>query len=129
MQPHASTGSGMRDDRWTRDVHQMMHKVRYLAGVLRSRNLGLLTDQLEQTGYRIVAGRSAADDRDHGAAGVHFIQIARSCIREIDYQLLLAREAGLPGRGAYEPLQQEFGEIRRILAACIRKVRSNRGEV
>jgi four helix bundle protein len=117
-------GDGTPDESWRRDIQQMMLMVRRLAGFLRSQNLGLLTDQLEQAGYRIVAHHRAADGENHQDDGVRFIQVARSCIQEIEYQLLLAREAGLPGRGSHEPMQNEFHQIRRVLAKCIRRVRN-----
>lgn len=102
----------------------MMLMVRRLAGFLRSRSLGLLIDQLEQAGYRIVAApRMAAAAGDEGD-GRQFIEVARGCMREMEYQLLLAREANLPGRKTYEPMQNEFREIRRVLAKCIRRVRN-----
>jgi len=123
MQPHANTHGGALDDPWRRDVQQVMHKVRYLCDILKSQNLGMLTGQLEQAGYRVVASHPVAEAADRSGDGVRFIQVARSCIREIEYQLFLAKEAGLPGRRAHEPLHKEFCEIRRMLATCIRRVR------
>ncbi|MEN6333390.1 MAG: four helix bundle protein [Phycisphaerales bacterium] len=118
-------GEKMVDEAWRKDVQQMMLRVRRLAGFLKSRSLGLLIDQLEQAGYRIVAApRMAAAAIGNEGDGRQFIEVARSCMREMEYQLLLAREANLPGRKMHEPMQDEFREIRRVLAKCIRRVRN-----
>lgn len=128
MQAQRSFSKGAMEDSWRKDVQQMMYKIRYLTGILRSQNLGMLTDQLEQAGYRIVAGSPAVDGDDRAGDGATFIRIARSCIREIEYQLMLAREANMPSRRAHEPMHREFCEIRRMLATCIRRARKRQAQ-
>jgi len=112
-------GRGRLGEPWRRDVQQIMILVHHLAGLLKSQHLTLLTEQLEQAGYRTVASARTIEDDGGG-----FIKIARSCVQELESQLLLAREAGLPNRRAHEPMQNEFHEIRRMLAACIRRMRA-----
>jgi four helix bundle protein len=112
-----------KDSPWRNDVQQMMLKVRHLAGILRSRNLDLLTDQLEQAGYRVLAHGHDRDAVTCEGDGTHYLSVARGCVREIEYQLLLAKETGVRDRRPYSVLHAEFLEIRRAFAAVLRQTR------
>jgi len=117
LHPEGRAGVG---EPWRRDIQQIMILVHHLAGLLKSQHLALLTEQLEQAGYRTVASARTVEGDGRG-----FIKVARSCVQELEYQLLLAREAGLPNRRAHEPMQNEFREIRGMLAKVIRRMRAS----
>jgi four helix bundle protein len=55
-----------------------------------------------------------------------FLQIAFGSVSELDCHLLLARDLGLLTQEAYQPLYGSVLEIRRMLAALIRTLNSNR---
>lgn len=52
-----------------------------------------------------------------------FLHIAMGSASELDYQLLLAHDLGYLPKSAYNQLDQEGTEIKRMLAALIQKVK------
>lgn len=56
-----------------------------------------------------------------------FLQIAMGSANELDYHLLLARDLGILPTAVYDALMQSVMEVKRMLAALIRTVNSERG--
>jgi four helix bundle protein len=54
-----------------------------------------------------------------------FLHIAAGSARELDYQLLLARDLGILNGHAYEALLADVQEVQRMLAAFTRKLRGS----
>jgi len=62
---------------------------------------------------------------DGGLEFARFLQMAMRSASELDYQLILARDLGFITYEAHKPLENELGEVKRILNALICKVRSD----
>jgi len=53
-----------------------------------------------------------------------FFQIARGSASELEYHLLLARDLGMLPDEEYEHLTEELGEVQRMLASFIKKLKA-----
>ncbi len=114
--------SSPADNAFVTSVPRIMHGVRSLSGALKSQALTLLAEQMEQAGYNLLSQGGRGGDDPHLALA-RYVQIARGCIHEMSYQVLRAREEGLPDRRPFGPVQCEFLEIRRMLAGFLRGAR------
>ncbi len=54
-----------------------------------------------------------------------FLQMAMASASELEYLLLLASDLGMISRGAYQQLESQVTEVKRMLSALISKVRSD----
>jgi four helix bundle protein len=62
--------------------------------------------------------------RDTSRELARFIDIATGSASEVEYQLLLARDLGYLREGQHKDLSTEIAEIRRMLLAFNKKLRS-----
>jgi four helix bundle protein len=62
---------------------------------------------------------------DGGLDLARFLQMGMRSASELDYQLILARDLGYIAKDAHTPLESELSEVKKILNALIRKVRSD----
>jgi four helix bundle protein len=85
-----------------------------------------LTAQLRRACASVGANIAEGCGRAGGGDFARFLQVAMGSATEADYHVLLARDLGLLDRGAYEALAQPLGEIQRMLASLIRRIRSER---
>jgi four helix bundle protein len=84
-----------------------------------------LTSQMRRSsasiGANIAEGCCRNGDKDFG----RFLQIAVGSAEELEYHLLLAHDLKLLNTAAYERLQDEATEVKRMLASLIQKLRAD----
>ena len=54
-----------------------------------------------------------------------FLQMAMASASELEYHLLLAAELGILQRSAYEQLESQVKEVKRMLTSLIKRIRSD----
>ena len=101
-------------------ARELTHRIVDSAKLFRSLGLQLLAEQLRQAECRVAAGHSQTQGQSPNSELAEYFKIARDCVTEYGYQLLLAREGALPERRPYEPLHREVMEIRKELAGILR---------
>ena len=83
-----------------------------------------LTSQLRRSAISVASniaeGCGRGSDSDFG----RFLQMAFGSANEADYQLLLAKDLGYLPAANHEKLESDMAEIKRMLAALLRKIQS-----
>ena len=85
-----------------------------------------LASQIRRCSASIAANIDEACGRSAGGDFQRFLQIAMGSAFELDYHFLLAKDLGLIELRKYRDLEEKGTELRRMLAALIRKVQSER---
>jgi four helix bundle protein len=85
-----------------------------------------LTSQLRRSCSAIPANIAEGFGRGGNKEIARFLQIAMGSAYEAEYHLLLAIDLGLLTRAGYEWLEPQVIEVKRMLAALLAKVRSDR---
>lgn len=86
-----------------------------------------LTAQLRRASASIPANIAEGCGREGGADLARFLQIALGSASELEYHLLLAKELRYLPEEEYKKLSGETTQLKRMLTALIRKVRSSPG--
>ena len=85
-----------------------------------------LTSQLRRgstsVASNIAEGCGRGSDADFGRC----LQIALGSASEVEYQLLLAHDLGLLAEGPFDQLTKQCTEVKRMLAALVRKLTADR---
>ncbi|RUR76998.1 hypothetical protein PCC6912_39570 [Chlorogloeopsis fritschii PCC 6912] len=63
--------------------------------------------------------------RVHKAEYVRFLQIALGSLRELDTQLIIAKEVGLANPELFTSVMNEVDEMQKIMVATLQKVQNN----
>jgi four helix bundle protein len=84
-----------------------------------------LTSQIRRASLSIPANISEGCGREGGADLARFLQMAMGSASELEYHLLLASELNLLAAKEYKQFAAEVIEIKRMLAALIRKLRTD----
>ena len=87
-----------------------------------------LTSQIRRCSASIAANIAEACGRSAGGEFQRFLQIAMGSAFELDYHFLLAKDLGFLDSSKYRDLENKGVELRRMLAALIRKVQSERDQ-
>lgn len=82
-----------------------------------------LTSQLRRAAASIPTNIAEGCGRGTDRELAQFAQIAAGSTSEVDYLLQLSRELGYIGQDAYQELQNQTVEIRKMLAALIQTLR------
>jgi four helix bundle protein len=85
-----------------------------------------LTSQIRRSCSSIPANVAEGCGRDSNGDFQRFLQIAYGSANELDYHLLLSRDLGILPQTKYDEQNQTLLEIKKMLAALIRKVQSER---
>jgi four helix bundle protein len=83
-----------------------------------------LTSQVRRAAVSVPANIAEGAVRSSDADFARFLHIAIGSASEVDYYLLLARDLRYLHAAAYEELNNEIQELRRMLNALIARVRS-----
>jgi len=83
-----------------------------------------LTSQIRRAGSSIPANIAEGCGKDGDAELARFFQIDRGSASELEYHLLLARDLGILAAAEHEHLTEELGEVQRMLASFIRKLKT-----
>ena len=81
-----------------------------------------LTSQLRRACVSVPSNVAEGAGRRPKAEFAHFIDFALGSTNEVEYQLFLALELGFLDHATWAPLDQELGEIRRMLTALHRSI-------
>lgn len=83
-----------------------------------------LCSQIRRGRASIPANLAEGCGRGTDADFARFVQIAIGSASELEYHLLLARDLGLLSAGAYAPLSDGTLEVKKMLAALLKKLRT-----
>lgn len=83
-----------------------------------------LTSQLRRACASIPANIAEGFGRGGNVELARFLQIGMGSAYEVEYHALLAKDLGLIRTDAYERLETQIVEVKRMLAALLLKVRS-----
>jgi four helix bundle protein len=83
-----------------------------------------LTSQMRRSSSSVPTNIAEGCGRDSNPEFNRFLQIAFGSTSELDYQLILAWDLGFLSAGVHTELKAKLIEVQKMLAALIRKVRS-----
>jgi len=112
-------------DVW-RKSHEFTLKIYEITRNFPKEELFGLTSQIRRASSSVGANIAEGCGRDSDGDFQRFLQIAFGSLSEVDYHLLLARDLNLVPNADYELVHERLKEIRRMLAALIRKIQSER---
>jgi len=84
-----------------------------------------LTSQLKRAASSVAANIAEGCGRGSDADFARFLQIAMGSASELEYHLLLARDLKFLSESDYQRLETGTTEVKRMLAALIRKTRGS----
>ncbi len=85
-----------------------------------------LTSQARRAAYSVPANIAEGCGRGSDAELSRFLQIAMGSASELEYFLLLARDLGILDLEAHGGLEHELIEVKKMLAALLRKLKADR---
>jgi four helix bundle protein len=85
-----------------------------------------LTSQLRRASASIPANIAEGFGRGGNVELARFLQIGMGSAYEVEYHALLAKDLGFITVDAYEHLEKQIVEVKRMLAALLLKVRAER---
>jgi len=110
---------------WER-AHQLTLEVYKATALFPKDELYGLTSQIRRRSCASIPANIAEGcGRDGDAEFARFLRIAMGSASELDYHLLLARDLSFLSGTAYEQLESELIEVRRMLNSFIQKLRAN----
>jgi four helix bundle protein len=112
---------------WQR-AHQLVLAIYQVTGTFPREELYGIVSQLRRAGYsvasNIVEGSARNTDRDY----LHFLNIAQSSLRELEYFLMLSRDLGYLSDEQYQQLSEQTDATARPLHGLIEAVKRNASE-
>lgn len=116
----------MRDFRtlqvWQKAHREVLQFYRETATFPLSERFGLVS-QLRRAAASIAANLAEGCGRRSGADSARLFQVSMGSASELEYHLLLAHDLALLDRAAYTKLAKGVVEVKRMLAALLRKMR------
>ena len=106
--------------------HELTLRIYGLTRAFPKEELFGLTSQIRRASSSIAANIAEGCGRETDGDFQRFLQIAFGSLNEVDYHLLLASDLKLLSESDYRSTQQDILELKRMLAALIRKVRLDR---
>lgn len=110
---------------WQRS-HQITLSIYALTKTFPKDELYGLTSQIRRAAASIPSNLAEGCGRDSDAELKRFLDIAHGSAAELDYHLLLASELGYLRPPDFLRISQELGEIKRMLGAFSRKLKTDR---
>lgn len=103
-------------------AHRLALDVYLLSAPLVSRREFNLRNQMVRAAISVPANIAEGCGRTGDREFRRFCRIALGSGSELEYHLLLARDLGLMGGPAYEPLAAQVAEVKRMLSGLIRNL-------
>jgi four helix bundle protein len=122
-------GIFMRDFRQIRvweKAHKLTLKIYKTTAQFPREELYGLTSQLRRSSASIPANIAEGFGRGGNVELARFLQIGMGSAYEVEYHILLAKDLYFVNATVYDKLQQEVVEVKRMLAALLTKVRTDR---
>ena len=107
---------------WSKS-HELTLIVYKLTASFPKEELFALTNQIRRSCSSIPTNIAEGCGRESDADFCRFLQIAFGSANELDYQFILARDLKYFSEDVYTELYEKIFEVKRMLAALIRKVR------
>lgn len=82
-----------------------------------------LTSQIRRASSSVPANIAEGCGRGGGSDMARFLQVAMGSASELEYHLLLAVDLGLLEQEKYDSLNDQVGEVKRMLTSLIGKVK------
>ncbi len=82
-----------------------------------------LTSQIRRASLSIPANIAEGCGRGSGPDLARFLQISLGSASELQYHLFLAKELEFLNAGQYEALDDQLGQVKRMLTALLKKAR------
>lgn len=107
-------------------AHDLTLAVYKISAVFPRDELYGLTSQLRRSSSSVSANLAEGCGRNGDAEFARFCSIAMGSASELEYHLLLARDLQLIKATDFEAISQQATEVKRMLAALLRKVNADR---
>jgi four helix bundle protein len=85
-----------------------------------------LTNQIQRAAVSVPANIAEGCGKDSDAELKRYFSIAMGSSSELEYMLLLSRDLGYLQEAAYQTMQNDLVEIRKVLNAFIQRLKTNR---
>ena len=83
-----------------------------------------LTSQIRRASVSVASNIAEGYGRRHKQEYIQFLHIALGSLRELDTQLIIAREVDLIKKDLFTPITNEVEEMQSILVATLNKVKN-----
>ena len=110
---------------WQKSHQLVLAIYKNTAGFPHAERFGI-TSQTRRAAASIPANIAEGCGRSGDAELSRFLQIAMGSASELEYHLLLAHDLGFLGESAYESLESQVIEVKRMLAGFIKKLKAER---
>ncbi|MBW4478651.1 MAG: four helix bundle protein [Tolypothrix brevis GSE-NOS-MK-07-07A] len=84
-----------------------------------------LTSQIRRSAVSVPSNIAEGYGRVHKAEYIRFLQIALGSLRELDTQLIIAKEVGLANPDLFTAVLKEVDDLQRIMVSTLQKLQSN----
>lgn len=84
-----------------------------------------LTSQIRRASVSVPSNIAEGYGRVHKAEYIRFLQIALGSLRELDTQLIIAKEVGLANPELFTPVMKDVDELQRIMVSTLQKLQSS----
>ncbi|MCK4341402.1 MAG: four helix bundle protein [Phycisphaerae bacterium] len=115
-----------RDVKVWQKSHQLTLAIYKATSIFPKDELYGLRSQMRRSCASIPANIAEGCGRDGDKDFARFLQIAMGSASELEYHVLLAHDLNLLHTGVYRGLTEEVTEVKRMLAAFIRTLRTDR---
>ena len=108
-------------------AHQLVLEVYRATRSYPKEELFSLTSQTRRSAMSVPTNIAEGCGRGSDADFTRFLWIANGSAKELDYQLILARDLGFLGEANCADMDAALGEVKRMLAGLIESVRTRGG--
>ncbi|MGB3509557.1 MAG: four helix bundle protein [Microcoleaceae cyanobacterium] len=108
---------------WQRGVQLAVHCYEVTKHFPRSEIYGL-TSQIRRSSVSIPSNIAEGYGRQYKREYIQFLHLALGSLRELDTQLIIAKQAGLADEKLLNPIIKETEEMQRIMVSTLKKVKS-----
>jgi len=108
---------------WKRAVQLSVNCYKFTEDFPKTEAYGLVS-QIRRASVSVPSNIAEGYGRKTTGEYVHFLHISLGSLRELDTQLIIAREVGLKNRNLFEQILNEVEEMQSILVSSLNKIKS-----
>jgi four helix bundle protein len=109
---------------WKRAVQLAIHCYKF-TNLFPNSELYGLTCQIRRSGVSVASNIAEGYGRRSRQEYIHFLHIALGSLRELDTQLIIAKEVDLAEKKLFIPIMNEVEEMQSILVATLNKLKAD----